>query len=86
MNKGTLSVTASDKTVTYNGSAHGISVTSSPNGTITYSSSSNGTYTSSLTYTNAGTYTIYYKVEKAGYNTATGSKKLVINKASGKVE
>ena len=86
VNKGTLSVTASDKTVTYNGSAHGISVTSSPSATITYSSSSNGTYTSSLTYTNAGTYTIYYKVEKAGYNTATGSKKLIINKAAGKVE
>jgi hypothetical protein len=41
-----------------------------------------GTYdkTSSPTYINAGTYTVYYQVKKVGYTTVTGSATVVINK------
>ena len=83
--KGTLSVTANGYTGTYDGSAHGISVSSS-GATIKYGTSS-GTYdrASSPTYTNAGTYTVYYEVSKAGYNTVTGSKTVTINKAAGSI-
>ena len=37
--------------------------------------------TSPQTYTNAGTYTIYYQVTAANYTTKTGSYKLIINQA-----
>lgn len=81
---GTLSVSASGYTGTYDGSAHTISVTSTPSATITYATSSTGTYSATNpSYTNAGTYTTYYKVAKAGYTTVTGSKQVVINKAKG---
>ena len=75
-------VTASAYTGDYDGSAHGITVTSSLSGaTITYATTSTGTYSSTNpTYTDAGTYTIYYKVEKAGYTTVSGSKTVTINK------
>lgn len=84
---GTLNVTASGYTGTYDGAAHSISVSCTEGGTITYSTSSTGTYSSTNpSYTTAGTYTVYYKVVKAGYTTVTGSKQVVINKAAGKVE
>ena len=80
---GLLSVTASDYSGTYDGEAHGITVTSS-GATIKYGTSSGSyTLTSSPTYTDAGTYTVYYQVTKAGYKTVTGSKQVVISKASG---
>ena len=81
---GTLNVTANGYTGTYDGKAHGITVTA-PSGTaITYSTAENGTYSSTNpAYTNAGTYTVYYKVTKAGYTTVTGSKVVQINKAPG---
>ena len=83
---GTLSVTANGYSGTYNGQAHGITVTSS-GATIKYGTTS-GTYNleSSPTYTNAGTYTVYYQVTRTGYKTVTGSKDVVINKADGSVE
>lgn len=81
---GILNVTANGYTGTYDGKAHGITVTA-PSGTaITYSTAENGTYSSTNpAYTNAGTYTVYYKVTKAGYTTVTGSKVVQINKAPG---
>ena len=83
--KGTLSVTASDKTVTYDGEAHGIIVTSS-GATVKYKDE-NGNYTldESSTYKDAGIYTIYYQVTKEGYKTVTSSKTLIINPAEGNV-
>lgn len=79
---GTLSVTANGYSGTYDGKAHGISVTSS-GATIKYGTAS-GTYnlTTSPTYTNAGTYTVYYQVSKNGYETVTGSESVVIEKAT----
>ncbi len=83
--KGILSVTANGYTGTYDGNAHGITVTSS-GATIKYGTTS-GTYnlTSSPTYTNAGTYTVYYQVTRAGYNSVTGSRTIEISKADGVV-
>ncbi len=83
-NLGTLSVTASGYNGTYNGSNHAITVTSS-GATITYSSDGTNYSSTKPTYRNAGTYTTYYKVSKTGYNTVTGSRTVVINKASGSV-
>lgn len=75
-------VKANNYSGTYNGNAHGISVTC-PGATITYASSQNGTYSSTLpTYTNVGTYTTYYKVDKTGHITATGSKTVTITTKS----
>ena len=82
VNSGTLTVTANGHSGTYDGSAHGITVTCS-GATIKYGESEgNYTLNSSPTYTNAGTYTVYYQVSKAGYTTVTGSKQVVINRAS----
>ena len=83
-NLGTLSVTASGYNGTYNGSDHAITVTSS-GATITYSSDGTNYSSTKPTYRNAGTYTTYYKVSKTGYNTVTGSRTVVINKASGSI-
>ena len=74
-----LSVTANGFTGNYDGKAHSITVTSSGN-TISYSTDNKTWTTTNPTYTNAGTYTVYYKVSKDGYKTVTGSQKVVINK------
>ena len=45
-----------------------------------------GTYDkTSLTYTDAGTYTVYYQVTCDGYEPATGSAKVVISKAKAEI-
>ncbi|MBP3920023.1 MAG: hypothetical protein J6D28_00490 [Bacilli bacterium] len=82
---GVLSVTANNYSGTYDGKAHGISVSSS-GATIKYGTKS-GTYnlTASPTYTDVGTYTVYYQVTKAGYTTVKGSKTVTITKANGNV-
>ena len=76
-------ITATDYAGTYDGAAHGITVTASNGGTVTYSAPRSGAYSATNpTYTDAGTYAVYYKVEKAGYNDATGSANVKINKKS----
>lgn len=84
-NLGTLSVTANGYNGIWNNAAHGITVTSS-GATIRYGTTS-GTYnlTSSPTYKNAGTYTVYYQVSKAGYKTVTGSRNVTITPAYAQV-
>ncbi len=83
--QGLLSVTANGYTGVYDGSSHGISVLSS-GATIKYGTVE-GTYNldSSPTYTNAGTYTVYYQITKEGYKTIKGNKTVTISKADGKV-
>lgn len=84
----TLAIDFADVTLTYDGNAHGVSVTktdTSKNYTITYGTTeSDCTITSSPEYTNAGTYKIYFKVvdndtlaEHVGYVTLTINKKAV---------
>ncbi len=80
-----LSVSANGFTGTYDGKAHAISVTSSGN-TIQYSTDNKTWQNANPTYTNAGTYTVYYKVSKDGYKTVTGSANVVINKANSAVK
>ena len=81
---GVLSVTATGYSGVYDGKTHGITVTS--NGATIKYSTDNKTYSSTKpTYTNVGTYTVYYEVSKTGYTTVTGSKQVIISKASGSV-
>lgn len=76
---GTQEVQATAYEGIYDGGAHGITVIATDS-TITYSTSENGTYGSeNPTYTNAGTYTTYYKVERAGYETVSGSANVIIS-------
>lgn len=75
--QGKLSYTANGYEGTYNGNSHGITVTSS-GATIKYSTDGTNYSSTSPKYTNAGIYTVYYKIEKAGYNTITGNKQVII--------
>lgn len=82
----TMNVTATGYTGTYDGSAHGITVTAPDGATIKYGTTE-GSYTlpASPTYTDAGTYTVYYEVVKAGYYTVKNSATVTINKAAGSI-
>ena len=81
---GVLSVTATGYSGVYDGKTHGLTVTS--NGATIKYSTDNKTYSSTKpTYMNVGTYTVYYEVSKTGYTTVTGSKQVIISKASGSV-
>lgn len=80
----TMTVTATDYKEIYDGQPHGISVkVTAPEGaTVKYGESATScTLDASPTYTNAGTYTVYYEVTKANYTTVTGSAAVVIEKA-----
>ena len=81
----TMTVTAENVTVTYDGSEHYITVNVSvpeSGATITYCETENGTYTdTNPTYTNAGVNTVYYKVTASGYADYSGSATVTINKA-----
>ena len=83
----TMTVTATGYTGTYDGSAHGITV-NAPTGAIVKYGTSAGSYdkTSSPTYTNANTYTVYYEVTKDNYTTVTGSADVKIAKAAGEIK
>lgn len=83
---GTVSVTANDVSVTYDGLNHGISITADTGSTIYYSNElldsknyKSGT-TTPITYKNAGEYQIYYYVVAPGKTGVAGSKKVTINK------
>lgn len=79
--KGTLDVTGTDYTGEYDGQAHTITVTAPDGAAVTYSETKNGEYSATaLTLTDAGTKTVYWKVEKAGYTTVTGSNTIAITK------
>ena len=70
-------VTASGYEGTYDGKEHGIEVKAE--GTTIKYGTKEGTYDETpLTYTNVGTYTIYYEVTKANYNPVTGSETVKI--------
>ena len=78
-------ITAENYTGTYNGQPHGITLTGVPtDATISYRTSASGEYnlTSNPTFTDVGTYTVYYKVTKDNYYDETGSATVTINKAT----
>ena len=75
-----LSVSATGYEGDYDGNAHGITVTIPDGATVKYGEQE-GSYTlnDSPSYVNAGTYTVYYEVSKAGYNAKSGSATVKIN-------
>lgn len=77
---GTISHEASGFYTTYDGIAHGITVNVSDPADATISYSTDGTeYTeTNPQFTNAGTYTVYYKVAKDRYTTVTGEAVVTI--------
>ena len=82
--KDDLGVTAENKTVTYNGSEQAFNkvTTTAADATIAYGETE-GTYDLNKvpSKTDAGTYTLYYKVTALGYAPKTGSYTLTINPA-----
>ena len=78
----TMTVTATGYNGTYDGQAHGITVTAPEGATIKYGTKKD-TYDldASPTYTDAGTYWIHYQVERTNYTTIADSAKVEINKA-----
>ena len=78
-----LSVTANGYEGSYDGQEHGITVTCS-DATITYGMTE-GIYdlTENPKFIDAGNYTVYYKIEKEGYVTATGNETVIISKLNG---
>ena len=81
----TITVNASGFNGTYDGTAHSITVIPTPSdATVKYRTTAEGEYdlTTNPTYTNAGTYTVYYQVTKTNYTTAIGSATVTIEKAA----
>ena len=76
---GTLTVTANDYSGTYDGVAHGITVTCE-GATIKYRTTAEGEYSeTNPTYTNVcDAQTVYYQVTKENYTTVEGSKTVTI--------
>ena len=75
-------VTAQGYTGPYDSQPHSITVTADEGATITYSTTSDGNYSEeNPTYTDVGEYTVYYQVEKANYETVTGSETVKITPA-----
>ena len=74
-------ITASGYNAVFDNQAHTISVNIPEGASIKYGITE-GTYNLDVApeYTNAGTYTVYYKVEKPNYNDVTGSADVVIDK------
>ena len=79
-------IIASGYTGDYDGDAHSISVTVPDGATVDYGTAE-GEYTLSEnpTYTDAGTYTVYYKISKANYFTVYGSQTVTINQINATV-
>ena len=84
-----MNVTSTGHTGPYDGQLHEITVnvTGITGATITYATTENGTYsTTNPTFADAGTYTVYYKVEKANYGSVTGSETITITRKPIKLE
>lgn len=78
-----LDVAASGYEGVYDGKSHGITVDCKTDGaTILYSTDGKTYSTKKPEYTNVGTYVTYYKVEKDGYTTTTGSAVVKIKEAT----
>lgn len=83
---GSLEVVAEGYSGVYDGQPHSISVYC-PEAEITYSQTVDGEYgTTNPTFVDAGTYQVYYKVQKSGYTMTTGVETVVIQKADGRLE
>ena len=85
VNNGTISVTATPYTGTYDGQAHNaVTVTTTPaDAKKEYSTDGKNYSTTMPTVTNVTSYTISVRVSKAGYKTETVTKTVTVNKAAG---
>ena len=74
-----MEVTSSGYEGIYDGQPHGISVTAPKGATVKYGEME-GSYTldASPTYTDTGTYIVYYQVTKDNYTTVKGNEKVII--------
>jgi hypothetical protein len=82
----TMTVTAEGYSGTYDGNTHGITVKAPDGATVKYGTTADDyDLEASPAYTDAGTYTVYYKVTKPGFTTVTGSATVIIEKASGTI-
>ena len=81
-----MEVSATAYTGTYDGEAHTITMTAPEDATVKYGTTE-GNYNLDAcpTYTNAGTYTVFYQVTKPNYTTVAGSQTVTINKAAGTI-
>lgn len=82
----TMTVTAEGYTGTYDGNTHGITVKAPDGATVKYGTTADDyDLDASPAYTDAGTYTVYYKVTKPGFTIVTGFATVTIEKASGTI-
>ena len=84
VDNGTIRYTATDYSTTYDGKPHSISVSvTNPEGTAVTYSTDGVTYGSdNPSFSNEGTYTVYYRITKDNYTTVEASKIVTINKKS----
>ena len=82
----TMTVTAEGYSGTYDGNTHGITVKAPDGATVKYGTTADDyDLDASPAYTDAGTYTVYYKVTMPGFTTVTNSATVIIEKASGTI-
>ncbi len=76
-------ITAQDVTAVYNGQSHSITVKGAQtDDTLTFSTTEEGTYTeTNPSFTDAGEYSVYFKVEREGYTPFEGSATVTITPA-----
>ena len=77
----TFSVTAESYSGTYDGQPHSITVAAEESAAVTYSRNGYDYTNENPTFTQAGTYTVYYKAKKANHRDVTGSLTVNIQKA-----
>ena len=82
VDNGTILYTATDSSTTYDGQPHSISVSvTNPEGTdVTYSTDGVTYGSDNPSFSNEGTYTVYYRITKDNYTTVEASKTVTINK------
>lgn len=82
----TMTVTAEGYSGTYDGNTHGITVKAPDGATVKYGTTADDyDLDASPSYSDAGTYTVYYKVTMPGFTIVTGSVTVIIEKASGTI-
>ena len=84
VSNGTILYTATDYSGTYDGLPHSISVNvTNPVGTIiSYSTDGENYGSDNPSFTNAGNYTVYYRITKDNYNTISESRTVNVAKAA----
>lgn len=79
INPAMMEITAVDFSGTYDGQGHTINVTVPEGASISYKTSSTGDYVNdNPTYTDVGTYTVYFKVSKTNYEDVEGICDVII--------